>query len=72
MNTRPLSQVSPMPGVDPGTSALINHWPQRNQGCQMVSFQTKNTNLGMFWRTLEWQMLISILVIGIFTRIGYI
>jgi hypothetical protein len=23
------------------------------QGCQMISFQTKNTNLGKFWRTFE-------------------
>jgi hypothetical protein len=27
------------------------------QGCQMVCFQTKNTNLGKFWRTLDWKML---------------
>jgi hypothetical protein len=27
------------------------------QGCQMVSFQTENTNLGKFWRALEWKML---------------
>jgi hypothetical protein len=24
------------------------------QGCQMVSFQTKNTNLAKFWRMLQW------------------
>jgi hypothetical protein len=28
------------------------------QGCQMVCFQTKNPNLGKFWRTLDWKMLI--------------
>jgi hypothetical protein len=28
------------------------------QGCQMVSFQTKNPNLGKFWRTLEWKLLL--------------
>jgi hypothetical protein len=28
------------------------------QGCQMVSFQTKNPNLGKFWMTLDWKMLI--------------
>jgi hypothetical protein len=28
------------------------------QGCQMVSFQTKNTNLGKFWRALNGKMLI--------------
>jgi hypothetical protein len=26
-------------------------------GCQVVSFQTKNLNMGKFWRTLEWKML---------------
>jgi hypothetical protein len=33
------------------------------QGCQMVSFQTKNPYLGIFWRALEWKILFSILVI---------
>jgi hypothetical protein len=27
------------------------------QGCQMVYFQTKNPNLGTFWRALKWKML---------------
>jgi hypothetical protein len=27
------------------------------RGCQMVYFQTKNPNLGKFWRALEWKML---------------
>jgi hypothetical protein len=27
------------------------------QGCQMVCFQTKNTNLGKFWRALDWNIL---------------
>jgi hypothetical protein len=26
------------------------------QGCQMVSFQTKNPNLGKFWRAWDWKM----------------
>jgi hypothetical protein len=25
------------------------------QGCQMVYFQTKNPNLGRFWRALDWK-----------------
>jgi hypothetical protein len=29
-----------------------------DQGCQMVSFQTKNPNLGKFWRVLRWKMLV--------------
>jgi hypothetical protein len=28
-----------------------------DQGCQMVSFQTKNPNFGKLWRTLDWKML---------------
>jgi hypothetical protein len=28
------------------------------QGCQMVCFQTKNPNLGKFWRVLQWKMLV--------------
>jgi hypothetical protein len=26
------------------------------RGCQMVCFQTKNPNLGKFWRVLQWKM----------------
>jgi hypothetical protein len=29
-----------------------------DQGCQMVNFQSKNPNLGQFWRALEWKMLV--------------
>jgi hypothetical protein len=35
----------------------------RQQGCQMVSFQTKNLNLGKFWRALDWKMLIYFMAI---------
>jgi hypothetical protein len=28
------------------------------QGCQMVYLQTKNPNLGKFWRALDWKFLI--------------
>jgi hypothetical protein len=34
-----------------------------SQGCQMVSFQTKNTNLGKFWRALDWKTLIYFMAI---------
>jgi hypothetical protein len=34
-----------------------------DQGCQMVYFQTKNTNLGKFWRFLKWKMFIYSVVI---------
>jgi hypothetical protein len=33
------------------------------QGCQMVSFQTKNPNLGKFWRDFEWEMLVYFMTI---------
>jgi hypothetical protein len=35
----------------------------QTQGCQMVYFQTKNPNLGKFWRSLEWKMLVYFKVI---------
>jgi hypothetical protein len=28
------------------------------QGCQMVSFQTKNPNFGQIWRALGWKRLL--------------
>jgi hypothetical protein len=28
------------------------------QGCQMVCFQTKNPNLGKFWRVLQWKVMV--------------
>jgi hypothetical protein len=36
---------------------------QKDQGCQMVSFQTENPNLGKFWRALERRMLIYFMTI---------
>jgi hypothetical protein len=30
------------------------------QGCQMVCFQTKNPDLGKFWRALEWMEMAGI------------
>jgi hypothetical protein len=33
------------------------------QGCQMVYFQTKNPNLGKFWRALELKMLVYFMTI---------
>jgi hypothetical protein len=41
------------------------------QGCQMVSIQTKNLNVGKFWRALDWKMLIYLHILwplGIFCR----
>jgi hypothetical protein len=33
------------------------------QGCQMVSFQTKNPNVGKFWRALDWKLLIYFMAV---------
>jgi hypothetical protein len=32
---------------------------QCDQGCQMVYFNTKNINLGIFWRDLMWKILVN-------------
>jgi hypothetical protein len=46
---------------------LLNHHTDQNdfwyQGCQMVCFQTKNTNLGKFWRDLDWKRFINFMAI---------
>jgi hypothetical protein len=44
------------------------------QGRQMAYFQTKNLNLGKFWRVLQWTMLLYFVIIGsyVFTAIWYI
>jgi hypothetical protein len=31
------------------------------QGCRMAYFQTKNYNLGKFWRDLKWKMLVYVM-----------
>jgi hypothetical protein len=40
----------------------VSDWvctPRReNQGCQIVFIHTKNPNLGIFWRAMEWRMLV--------------
>jgi hypothetical protein len=37
---------------------FLCHPPASDQGCQMVCFQTKNPNMGKFWRVLQWKMLV--------------
>jgi hypothetical protein len=34
-----------------------------DQGCQMVYFQAKNSNLGKIWMTLDWKLLIYFMAI---------
>jgi hypothetical protein len=36
------------------------------QGCQMVYFHTKNPNLGIFWRALEFKILVHILCVSMY------
>jgi hypothetical protein len=31
-----------------------------DQGCQMVYFKTKSSNLSIFWRALEWLMFVIV------------
>jgi hypothetical protein len=42
--------------------SLVTRWAYmsagREQGCQMVYFQTKNLNLGKFWRALGEKMFV--------------
>jgi hypothetical protein len=44
---------------------ILMAWPHfqvietdRKQGCQMAYFQTNNSNLGKFFRVLQWKMLV--------------
>jgi hypothetical protein len=46
-----------------GRGVGMSEPPCRDQGCQMVYFQTKNSNLGKFCRALNWKMLIYFMVI---------
>jgi hypothetical protein len=43
------------------------------QGCQMAYFQTKNPDLGKFWRVLQWKMLVFYIYAHLvyFTTIRY-
>jgi hypothetical protein len=44
-----------------GESAPAKSSNWANQGCQMVCFQTKNPNLGKFWRVLQWKKLVYLM-----------
>jgi hypothetical protein len=45
------------------TVVLLFGEPAGDRGCQMVCFQTKNKNLGKFWRASEWKKPIYFTVI---------
>jgi hypothetical protein len=38
------------------------------QGCQMFQFHTKKSNLGKFWRALQWKMLVCFMAIWNISR----
>jgi hypothetical protein len=40
-------------------SLLTCTYREKVQGCQVVCFQTKNPDLGKFWRALDWKMFIN-------------
>jgi hypothetical protein len=40
-----------------------DEWRCPEQGCQMVYFQTKNSNFGKFWRALDWKVLVYFMTI---------
>jgi hypothetical protein len=35
-----------------------NNCGRPNQCCQMIYYHAKNTNLGLYWRALEWKVLV--------------
>jgi hypothetical protein len=52
------TDIVPKQYVEAACSVLWRLKSQSKQGCQMVYFQTKNHNLGKFWRVLQWKMLV--------------
>jgi hypothetical protein len=62
--------ISVVRDVISATSLEIPHDGQ--QGCQMAYFQTKNPNLGKFWKVLQWKMLVFLLPFFLLTTKLYI
>jgi hypothetical protein len=44
-------------------SRLVQNRAPRQQGCQMVYFETKNPNLVKIWRALKWTILLYFMTI---------
>jgi hypothetical protein len=61
-NIGPWSQSYDFMDMDILKSRIMSH-DTYNQGCQMVSFQTKNPNLGKLWRTLDGKVLINFSIV---------
>jgi hypothetical protein len=49
--------------MDGGGTKSDSKVARRVQGCQMVYLQTKNPDLGNFWRTFEWKVLVYFMTI---------
>jgi hypothetical protein len=71
-NNRPFGENSPnlvtLLLANPQTPAFEIRKDKRNrrarkQGCQMAYFQTKNINLGKFWRVLQCKILVYLMAI---------
>jgi hypothetical protein len=45
-------------------------WAAPFKGCQMAYFQTKNPNLGRFWRVLQWKMVYFTVIWSILRPLG--
>jgi hypothetical protein len=55
--------------------ALLWKTDSRDQGCQVVSFKTKNTSFGIFWRTfgcILWTFGNFLEILYIFSSLWYI
>jgi hypothetical protein len=64
-----------MDGFDGTQGCIIQRFfsPTGLQGCQMVYFNTKNPNLGIFWRVVEWKMLeYFVNIVNILQQLGIV
>jgi hypothetical protein len=57
------SLLSPTSGETNFQLDLYSSGCSQNQGCQMAYFQTKCTNLGTFWKDLQWMMVVYFMAI---------
>jgi hypothetical protein len=59
-------ETSGTPDPDMKIIWMVKQISRIYQGSQMVCFQTKNSNLGKFWRVLQWKMLVYLWTLGPF------
>jgi hypothetical protein len=70
-----LLEKKPLPGNESAEKKRLvqilrkqQQQPNRDQGCQMACFETKNPTLGKFWRVLQWKMLVYFMDTGSILR----